>query len=209
MYDGTSIGRSRARVRGAFAATEHLATEAVVAFVDGELSMTAYQRAAAHLSICGDCVAEVDAQQRVRTAVRSAAPLTMPAGLRLMLTGIADTSRPEVEPESPVLPLPAAPPRGVDAGKAPGSRSGRPFHLGVLTVSVLAIGVLAATAAAPSGAEVAPSMPVPAAAVPAQGGAEVLPANTTPHMQLASFKLMFSGGTGAADLELVQTRTSP
>ncbi|MEO9221361.1 MAG: zf-HC2 domain-containing protein [Mycobacteriaceae bacterium] len=73
---------------------EHLATEAVAAFVDGELSMTAYQRAAAHLSVCAECAADVAAQQYARRAVRSASPLAVPAGLRGLLCRIPETSVP-------------------------------------------------------------------------------------------------------------------
>ena len=45
-----------------FGSTEHLSTEAIAAFVDGELRMTAHLRAAHHLSLCPECSAEVDAQ---------------------------------------------------------------------------------------------------------------------------------------------------
>ena len=38
-----------------FGSTEHLSTEAVAAFVDGELRMTAHLRAAHHLSLCPQC----------------------------------------------------------------------------------------------------------------------------------------------------------
>ena len=81
-------------MRTTFATMEHLATEAVVAFVDGELSMTAYQRAAAHLSVCAECAADVEAQQYAQWAVRSASPLDMPAGLRGLLCRIPETSVP-------------------------------------------------------------------------------------------------------------------
>lgn len=56
-----------------FGSTEHLASEAVAAYVDGELRMTAYLRAAEHLSICPECAAEVEAQQQARRALRAAA----------------------------------------------------------------------------------------------------------------------------------------
>lgn len=56
-----------------FGSTEHLASEAVAAFVDGELRMNAHLRAAQHLSICPDCAAEVDAQRQARHALRAAA----------------------------------------------------------------------------------------------------------------------------------------
>ena len=53
-----------------FRSTEHLSTEAVAAFVDGELRMNAHMRAATHLSMCADCGAEVDAQRQARAALR-------------------------------------------------------------------------------------------------------------------------------------------
>lgn len=56
-----------------FGSTEHLASEAVAAYVDGELRMSPYLRAAQHLSICAECAAEVEAQQQARRALRSAA----------------------------------------------------------------------------------------------------------------------------------------
>lgn len=59
----------------------HLLPDAVVAFVDGELSATAHQRAAAHLSRCGFCALETYTQQQARMAVRAAAAPAAPAGL--------------------------------------------------------------------------------------------------------------------------------
>ncbi|GAB4588616.1 hypothetical protein [Nocardia sp. NPDC127526] len=53
-----------------FAPTEHLASEAIAAYVDGELRMNAYLRAADHLSVCLECAAEVEAQQQARIALR-------------------------------------------------------------------------------------------------------------------------------------------
>ena len=47
-----------------FGSTEHLSTEAIAAFVDGELRMTAHLRAAHHLSLCPQCAAEVEAIAR-------------------------------------------------------------------------------------------------------------------------------------------------
>ncbi|GLZ35772.1 hypothetical protein Lesp02_79590 [Lentzea sp. NBRC 105346] len=60
---------------------QHLLPDAVVAFVDGELSATAHQRAAAHLARCGFCAFETYSQQQARLAVRSAGAPTAPAGL--------------------------------------------------------------------------------------------------------------------------------
>ena len=49
-----------------FGSTEHLSIEAVAAFVDGELRMTAHLRAAHHLSLCPECATEVEAQRQAR-----------------------------------------------------------------------------------------------------------------------------------------------
>lgn len=71
-----------------FAPTEHLASEAVVAYVDGELRMNAYLRAAQHISVCPECAAEVDAQQQARIALRQSGPISIPRGLHDSLTRI-------------------------------------------------------------------------------------------------------------------------
>lgn len=64
-----------------FLSTEHLATEAVAAYVDGELRMNAYMRASQHLEMCSQCRAEVDAQSAARAALRRSGEITMPARL--------------------------------------------------------------------------------------------------------------------------------
>ncbi|MEE2033691.1 anti-sigma factor family protein [Rhodococcus chondri] len=73
-----------------FGSTEHLASEAVAAYVDGELRMTPYLRAAEHLSICPECAAEVEAQQQARHALRAAAQRApqMPSSLLGALNSI-------------------------------------------------------------------------------------------------------------------------
>lgn len=53
---------TRAHPTRRFGSTEHLASEAVAAYVDGELRMNAYLRAAEHLAVCPECAAEVEAQ---------------------------------------------------------------------------------------------------------------------------------------------------
>lgn len=67
-------------------AGQHLAVDAVVAFVDGELGLAARDRAAAHLTGCPSCAADVAAQCQARSVVRSArcpsAPATLLAALR-------------------------------------------------------------------------------------------------------------------------------
>jgi anti-sigma factor ChrR (cupin superfamily) len=64
-----------------FGSTEHLSTEAVAAFVDGELRMTAHLRAAHHLSLCPQCAAEVEAQRQARSALRDSCPIAIPTSL--------------------------------------------------------------------------------------------------------------------------------
>jgi hypothetical protein len=80
-----------------FGSTEHLSMEAVAAFVDGELSMTAHMRAANHMSMCPQCAAEVDAQGQARSALRDSQPIAIPNTLLGMLSQI-----PQHMPHSPV-----------------------------------------------------------------------------------------------------------
>lgn len=85
-------GRQWAQVRAALSAAlvaaipaevrgeQHLAVEAVVAYVDGELTVVAHQRAIRHLARCTLCTAEVAAQRQARAAVRGAdAPAMSPS----------------------------------------------------------------------------------------------------------------------------------
>lgn len=69
---------------------EHLALDALVAFVDGELSASAYDRAAAHLAHCSACSAEAAAQRQARTAVRGADTPHVPPELLRALESIPD-----------------------------------------------------------------------------------------------------------------------
>lgn len=71
-----------------FGSTEHLSTEAVAAFVDGELRMTAHLRAAHHVSMCPDCAAEIEAQRQARSALRDSCPIDIPTNLLGMLAQI-------------------------------------------------------------------------------------------------------------------------
>ena len=72
---------TQARKPRQFGSTEHLASEAIAAYVDGELKMNAYLRAAHHVAMCPDCAAEVDAQQQARRALRRADEVAMPTSL--------------------------------------------------------------------------------------------------------------------------------
>lgn len=66
----------------------HLAPDAVVAFVDGELSLVAYERAARHLGHCPLCTAEVATQRQASIAVRDAGAPVVPATLLAALHDI-------------------------------------------------------------------------------------------------------------------------
>lgn len=76
-----------------FGSTEHLSTEAIAAFVDGELRMNAHLRAAHHLSLCPDCAGEVDAQHQARSALRDSRPIHIPSTLLGMLSEIPRQAR--------------------------------------------------------------------------------------------------------------------
>jgi hypothetical protein len=81
-----------------FGSTEHLSTEAVAAFVDGELRMTAHLRAAHHLSLCPQCATEVEAQRQARSALRDSCPIVVPSSLLGMLSQIPHHT-PQQSPE--------------------------------------------------------------------------------------------------------------
>ncbi|MEZ0341862.1 anti-sigma E factor RseA [Mycobacterium sp. pV006] len=81
-----------------FGSTEHLSVEAIAAYVDGELRMTAHLRAAQHLSVCPDCAMEVDAQSQTREALRDSCPVSMPSSLLGLLSEIPHHLPPEPEP---------------------------------------------------------------------------------------------------------------
>lgn len=94
-----------------FGSTEHLSTEAVAAFVDGELRMTAHLRAAHHLSLCPECVSEVEAQRQARTALRDSCPIVVPSSLLGMLPQIPHHAPPEPPDEGDGSQFADGPPR--------------------------------------------------------------------------------------------------
>lgn len=53
-------------------ALQHLNSETIEAYVDGELRMNAYLRAAQHLSDCQECAVKVEAEQQARITLRRA-----------------------------------------------------------------------------------------------------------------------------------------
>ncbi|TDV47132.1 anti-sigma factor family protein [Actinophytocola oryzae] len=76
--------------RGWGLSEQHLLPDVVVAFVDGELSPTAHDRASAHLARCTFCAAEIRAQRQAASAVQSGNAFTAPAGLLASLRAIPD-----------------------------------------------------------------------------------------------------------------------
>lgn len=70
----------------------HLATDAIVAFVDGELSVSAHERATRHLAHCPQCTAEVAAQRQASTAVRDAGVPAVPTSLLAALHNIPQSA---------------------------------------------------------------------------------------------------------------------
>src|SRR6185436_7144353 len=76
----------------------HLTLDAIVAYVDDELSTVAHARAQAHLECCGECRAEVVAQRQARTALRGAGGPNLPSSLLHSLRSIP------VEAELPPMP---------------------------------------------------------------------------------------------------------
>jgi hypothetical protein len=74
----------------------HLPLDAVVAFVDGELSAIAFDRASAHIAHCPLCAAETTEQRQARDAVQAAQAPRMPASLLAALQAIpTDTDLPD------------------------------------------------------------------------------------------------------------------
>ncbi|NMI00678.1 anti-sigma factor family protein [Pseudonocardia acidicola] len=77
----------------------HLTLDAIVAFVDDELTAGAHARASQHVAHCPECAAEVIAQGQVRAALRSAAGPSMPSSLLSSLRAIPqDTDLPGPPP---------------------------------------------------------------------------------------------------------------
>lgn len=82
---------------------QHLALDALVAFVDGELSPVAYDRAAAHLARCPSCAADAAAQRQARSAVRKAAPPSMSPQFLQTLQSIPASAELPAQPDGLAL----------------------------------------------------------------------------------------------------------
>jgi anti-sigma factor RsiW len=82
----------------------HIALDAIVAYVDEELSSGAHRRALEHLARCPECAAEVIAQTQARLALRGSTAPSLPSSLLSSLRAI---------PQEAELP---APPAGLGVG---------------------------------------------------------------------------------------------
>lgn len=114
----------------------HLQPDAVVAFVDGELTSTAYDRASAHIARCPLCAADTTVQRQARAAVQAAEAPRMPAGLLAALRAIptdadlpADVDRLAVTPDGQLVAV-QRPDRAAAFGSGPVLGSSRPLGTG-------------------------------------------------------------------------------
>jgi len=144
---------------------DHLSLDAIVAFVDDELSAGAHARAQAHLDRCRECAVEVVAQRQARTALRAAGGPCLPSSLLRSLRSIPVEA--ELPPPPPGLGItadgqfvllrdvpradgPDAYACGVPPGAQPGatprrfSRRARVGAISGLALGALAVGTLAA-----------------------------------------------------------------
>lgn len=94
-----SEGRWRITVTPPNWGQDHLSSDAIVAYVDDELSHGAHARAAQHIARCAECEAQIIAQMQIRSALRTAGGPMLPSALLRTLRSI---------PESATLP-PAPP----------------------------------------------------------------------------------------------------
>ena len=130
---------------------DHLSLDVVVAYADGEMSLTAYQRAAAHLVRCGPCAADVAEQTAASRYLRGAEVPAMPSSLFAALTSI---------PIAAPVPAAGCAPSRPGPGPGPAGR-GRRLRLGAgALVAGIAVGAVMVTAAGDSPADpVAPPRP--------------------------------------------------
>ncbi|MEU3275158.1 hypothetical protein ABZ639_30275 [Saccharomonospora sp. NPDC006951] len=78
----------------------HLLPDAVVAFVDNELSLGAHERAAVHVARCPGCAADVTAQRQARAAVQCAQAPSMSAGFLASLRSIPEHTDVSTTPDN-------------------------------------------------------------------------------------------------------------
>lgn len=186
-------GRWRISVTAPDWGQDHLSSDAIVAFVDGELAPGPHRRATQHLRQCPECAAQVGAQGQARSALRTAAGPSLPSSLLTSLRSIPqDTDLPappaglamtaDGQLVAVVRPEPDAPrptgnrtePDDPAAASEPGRRTSaqRRMRLGTgVAVSGLALGALALGVPA---ASTGPLVPGPAASDRGALGGSVL-----------------------------------
>lgn len=182
---------------------DHLSLDAIVAFVDDELTAGPHGRAQAHLDRCRECRAEVVAQRQARTALRGAGGPCLPSSLLRSLRSIPVEA--ELPPPPPGLgitadgqfvllrdvPRPASgshdPAHVPGSGAAPRrfSRRARVGAVSGLALGALAVGALAAPAqSVPTGPGVLGgavlNVPVQARLSPSPVAPAVIPAMVPP-----------------------------
>lgn len=143
---------------------DHLTVDAVVAYTDGEMSMVAYQRAAAHLSRCPHCAAEVNEQAAAREFLRSAGAPRMPGALLDALRSIP-VAAPGAHAGGPGQP-------GGSGASPPEHRGvrGRRFRLGAgALVAGLTLGMTAGAVSDAPGESAGPQTALPSTATPGGG----------------------------------------
>lgn len=89
---GQKLAAARRRPR--FDSVDHLGPDAVVSFVDDELTPGALHRARVHLVHCPECRREVRAQRRTADVVHESngdSEVTIPAALLARLAGFAES----------------------------------------------------------------------------------------------------------------------
>lgn len=116
----------------------HLTSDAVVAFVDDELSRAAHARAISHLAACTDCAAEVSTQGQARAALRSA---LMPALSSSLLRSLRSIPR-DVELPGPPAGLAVTADGGLVQALRPVPPAPRARRGATVAVSGIALGAL-------------------------------------------------------------------
>ncbi len=139
---------------------DHLSLDVVVAYADGEMSLTAYQRAAAHIVKCPSCAADVAEQTAASQYLRQAHMPTMPGGLFDALKSI-----PVAVPQAAPLPgvmVDSTSGRTIRTPENQTHGRGRRFRLGAgALVAGLAVGAVVVVSAGehPVGPTVRPAQP--------------------------------------------------
>jgi len=128
---------------------DHLNLDAIVAYADGEMTMGAFQRAAAHVSRCAQCESEVSQQVLARSWLRAAGTPSMPTSLLDTLKSIpvvVPAERSGADNPDPSIGRPGAD----DESRTGHHRNWRFRFLGAgAVVAGLAVGSLAVAAAQP------------------------------------------------------------